>query len=68
MNVMTAPGISRRRCPFCQSKVMVVPKGAEPHLCPNCLKWFSVPTPRRIPGWVWAVVVLLIGSLRLLLP
>jgi hypothetical protein len=56
-------GIARRRCPHCHWTVLVLSRTLEPHLCPNCLRFFLPAVPGAVPAWIFGVITVLCFTL-----
>ncbi len=57
--------ILRGACPHCRGPVEQAANASGPNVCPNCYRLVSISVRRRVPAWIWAVLLVLIGNLLL---
>jgi hypothetical protein len=57
--------VVRCHCPHCSQWVVQVANSLGPNICPHCFRFFEMPRPRRMPLWIWGVVVVLAANLVL---
>jgi hypothetical protein len=51
----------RLQCPYCSQRFVQDENLEGPNFCPTCGRLFQVPSVRKVPDWVFGVVVILIA-------